>query len=93
MDWVSNSPPTNTCTATACTFMRAASSRSKAVFSLESSFKMLGPPLARTTIPPRWVGGMVERSMPRVHIKASAYGASGKMVTSTRSRPVVGPWK
>ena len=61
--------------------------------SFESSFKMLGPPLARITTPPRWVVGMVERRMPLVHIKASAYGASGRIVTSTRSRPVVGPWK
>ena len=65
-DWVSNSPPTKTCTATACTFIRTASSRSRAMRSFESSFRMLGPPLARITIPPRWVAGMVERKIPRV---------------------------
>ena len=54
---------------------------------------MLGPPLARITMPPRCVAGIVERSMPRVSISASAYGAIGTMFRSTRSRPVVGPWK
>ena len=71
-DWVSCSPPTNTCTATACTFIRAASSMSTAMRSSESSLRMLGPPLARITIPPRWVAGIVERRIPRVSISASA---------------------
>ena len=51
-DWVSYSPPTNTCTATACTFMRTASSMSMAIRSFESSLRIDGPPLARITTPP-----------------------------------------
>src|SRR5213080_4542840 len=43
IDWVSNSPPTNTWTAMAATPSRAASSTSTASCSLESSFRMLGP--------------------------------------------------
>ena len=66
---------------------------STAIRSLESSLRMLGPPLARITTPPRCVGGIVERSIPRVSISASAYGAIGTMFRSTRSSPVVGPWK
>ena len=54
---------------------------------------MLGPPLARMTIGLVVAGGIVVRRMPRVSISASAYGISGTMVTSTRSSPVVGPWK
>ncbi len=54
---------------------------------------MLGPPLALRTIPLVYVGGMIERRIPRVSISVSAYGISGRMFTSTRSRPVVGPWK
>ena len=72
IDCVSYSPPTNTCTATPWTFMRTASSMSTAIRSLESSLRMLGPPLARMTIPPRCVGGIVERRTPRVSISASA---------------------
>mgnify|MGYP001554701985 CR=1 FL=1 len=37
--------------------------------------------------------GMTERWMPRVSMRQSAYGARGRMVWSTRSRPLVGPWK
>ena len=48
---------------------------------------MLGPPLARITMPPRCVAGIVERRIPRVSISASACGAIGTMLRSTRSRP------
>jgi hypothetical protein len=92
-DWVSNSPPMNTCTATADTFMRTASSMLTAICSLDSSFKMLGPPLARMTMALRDSAGITLRRIPRVSISASAYGASGRIEMSTRSRPVVGPWK
>ena len=61
--------------------------------SSDSSRSMLGPPLARSTIGTRDAGGMVERTIPLVVISASAYGSSGTMDRSTRSRPVVGPWK
>src|SRR6059058_5077993 len=88
-DCVSNSPPMNTCTATAATLRRAASSTSTASCSFDSSFRMLGPPLARSTTPFVNVGGTVVRRMPRVHISAVAYGISGRMFTSTRSRPAV----
>ena len=71
-DCVSNSPPTKTCTAIAATFSRTASSMSTASCSFESSFRMLGPPLARITTPFPNVGGIVVRRMPRVHISASA---------------------
>ena len=92
-DCVSCSPPTKTWTATAETFIRAASSMSSAIRSFERSLRIDGPPLARITIPPRYVAGIVERSIPRVSINASACGAIGTIVRSTRSRPVVGPWK
>ena len=82
-----------TCTATADTFMRTASSMLTAICSLDSSFRMLGPPLARMTIALGDAGGITLRRMPRVSMSASAYGASGRMLRSTRSRPVVGPWK
>src|SRR5262249_7722761 len=61
--------------------------------SFESSFRMLGPPLARSTTPLASVGGMVVRRIPRVHMSALPWGSSGRMFTSTRSRPAVGPWK
>ena len=50
---VSNSPPMKTCTAIAATFRRIASSMLIAISSSESSFRMLGPPLARSTIAAR----------------------------------------
>jgi hypothetical protein len=92
-DWVSCSPPMKTCTATAAAFSRAASSMPTASRSSDSSRSTLGPPLARSTIGTPDAGGTVERTMPRVVISASAYGSSGRMDSSTRSRPVVGPWK
>ena len=49
-DCVSCSPPTNTCTARAWTFIRTASSRSIATRSLERSFRIDGPPVARLTV-------------------------------------------
>jgi hypothetical protein len=53
MDWVSCSPPMKTCTASAAALRRTASSMPMAICSSESSFRMLGPPLARSTMPPR----------------------------------------
>jgi hypothetical protein len=55
--------------------------------------RMLGPPLARSTIGTPEVAGIVERTIPRVVISASANPSSGTMDKSTRSSPVVGPWK
>ncbi len=69
--WVSNSPPMNTCTASAAALSRTASSTSSAICSLDSSLRMLGPPLARKTIALSVIGGMVVRRMPRVSINAS----------------------
>jgi hypothetical protein len=71
-DWVSCSPPMNTCTATAAALSRAASSMLTAICSSDSSRRMLGPPLARSTIGGLAAGGMVDRTMPRVVISASA---------------------
>src|SRR5262245_39831724 len=93
IDWVSYSPPSKTRTGIAATACRAASSTSMASCSCESSFRMLGPPLARSTTPLASVGGMVVRRIPRVHMSALPWGSSGRMFTSTRSRPAVGPWK
>jgi hypothetical protein len=70
--WVSCAPPIKTCTATALTFMRKASSMSTAICSLESSFSMLGPPLARMTTALVDDGSMTVRRIPRVSIRASA---------------------
>ena len=71
-DWVSNSPPMNTCTATAQALIRTASSMPTAICSSDSSRRMLGPPLARSTIGVPEAGGIVDRTMPRVVISASA---------------------
>ncbi len=79
-----------TWTATALTFMRTASSMSTAMRSSESSFRMLGPPLARMTTALVCDGSMTERRIPRVSINASAEGMSGLIVISTRSSPVCG---
>ena len=57
-DRVSNSPPTNTWTAMADAPSRTASSTSRAISSFDSSLRMLGPPLARRTIPAPIVGGI-----------------------------------
>jgi hypothetical protein len=92
-DWVSCSPPTNTCTARAATLRRTASSTSTAIRSSDSSLSTLGPPLARRTTGLAVVGGIIVRSAPRVHMSASACGSSGTMSRSIRSSPVVGPWK
>ena len=43
-----------------------------ATCSSDSSFRMLGPPLARSTTGVPDAGGMVDRTMPRVAISASA---------------------
>ena len=82
-----------TWTATAAALRRTASSMATATRSLDISLSMLGPPLARSTIGVPEVGGIVERTMPRVVISASANGSSGTIDRSTRSSPVVGPWK
>jgi hypothetical protein len=71
-DCVSNSPPMNTWTATAAALMRAASSMLTAICSSDSSRRMLAPPLARSTIGVPDAAGMVDRTMPRVVISASA---------------------
>ena len=84
----------NTCTATAAALRRTASSIDRAISSFDrSSLRIDGPPLARSTTPPRKVGGIEVRSTPRVHIRVSAQRASGAMSRSMRSSPVVGPWK
>jgi hypothetical protein len=62
----------NTCTATAAALILAASSMPTASRSSDSSRSTLGPPLARSTIGTRVAGGIVERTMPRVVISASA---------------------
>src|SRR5512135_3392294 len=64
---VSNSPPMYTWTAIAATFMRTASSMSTASNSFDSSFRMLGPPLARMTTPRVNVGVSHERNDVDVH--------------------------
>ena len=61
-----------TCTATAAALMRAASSMLTATCSSDSSFRMLGPPLARSTMGVPEAGGMLDRTIPRVAISASA---------------------
>ena len=55
--------------------------------------RMLGPPLARSTIGFCESAGMTERRMPRVQNSASQCGSSGTIERSMRSSPVVGPWK
>src|SRR5580693_7374979 len=92
-DWVSNSPPMKTWTATAQALIRTASSMLTASCSSDSSRRMLGPPLARSTMGVPDAAGIVDRTMPRVVISASAWASSGTIDRSTRSRPVVGPWK
>ena len=92
-DWVSFSPPMKTWTATAQAFSRTASSMATATCSLDSSLSTLGPPLARSTIGTFAVGGIVDLTIPRVVISASAKPSSGTIDRSTRSSPVVGPWK
>ena len=72
MDCDSYSPPMKTCTAMAQTFRRIASSMSMAICSLDSSFRMLGPPEARSTIDLPVAAGMTLRRMPRVSIRVSA---------------------
>ncbi len=92
IDCVSNSPPMNTCTPTPAALRRTASSMSSAICSLESSLRMEGPPLARSTIGLVQSAGMTERRMPRVQNRASHCGSSGTIDRSMRSSPVVGPW-
>ena len=75
------------------TFNRNTSSISTAMSSFESSLRMLGPPLKRNTTPPENADGITVRRIPRVTISVSAYRSKGTMVRSTRSNPVVGPWK
>ena len=73
---------------------RTASSMSMAISSSESSSrKMLGPPLARSTMGLPHSAGMSERKIPRVQNSASHDGNSGTIERSMRSSPVVGPWK
>ena len=93
-DWVSYSPPMNTWTATA----RGVDPDRV----LHADRDLLVGQLPQDAGPAagpqhdgrgRTAGGMVERTMPRVVISASAYGSSGTIDRSTRSRPVVGPWK
>ena len=91
---VSCSPPTNTWMPTPAAFNRTASSMSMAICSSEnSSRRMLGPPLARSTIGFCESAGTIERRMPRVQNSASQDGSSGRIERSMRSRPEVGPWK
>ena len=91
---VSCSPPMKTWMPTPAAFNRTASSMSIAICSSESSSrKMLGPPLARSTIGLPHSAGMTVRNMPRVQNKASQDGNSGTIDRSMRSSPVVGPWK
>jgi len=63
-----------TCTATAETFMRTASSMLTAICSLDSSLRMLGPPLARMTTALVRAGWNHCCKIHGVSIKASAYG-------------------
>ena len=91
---VSCSPPMNTWMPTPAALSRTASSMSIAICSSESSSRrMLGPPLARSTIGFCDSAGMTERRMPRVQNSASHCGSSGTIERSMRSSPVVGPWK
>jgi len=80
-----------TCTAIAATFMRIESSMSTAISSLDNSLSILVPPEARMTMAFVIEGGTTLRKIPRVNISVSAYGASGMMLTSIRSSPVVAP--
>ena len=66
---------------------------SSATSSSLSSLRIEGPPLARRKTGTSVSAGTVERRMPRVQKSASTFGRSGTMSMSTRSRPVVGPWK
>ena len=93
MERVSCSPPMNTWMPTPAALRRSASSMSMAICSLESSLRMLGPPLARSTIGFCDSAGMTLRRMPRVQNSASHEGRSGRIDRSMRSSPVVGPWK
>ena len=91
---VSNSPPMKTWMPTPAALSRMASSMSMAICSSDnSSRRMLGPPLARSTIGFWHSAGITERKMPRVQNSASQFGNSGTMDRSMRSSPVVGPWK
>ena len=83
----------NTWMPTPAALSRTASSMSMAICSSESSLRMLGPPLARSTIGFCEAAGITERKMPRVQKSASHWGSSGTMLRSIRSSPVVGPWK
>src|SRR5690606_8035353 len=58
-----------------------------------SSLRTLVPPEALSTTDRGRFAGTLVRRMPRVHIRASAYGTSSGRSTSGRSRPRVGPWK
>jgi hypothetical protein len=49
------------------------------------------PPEQRRTTGLLTVGGIMERSAPRVHISTSVYSTSGRMLRSIRSSPVAGP--
>ena len=70
-DWLSYSPPMKTWTARAAALALRPSSMSRASCSSESSLRMLGPPLARSTVPRPKLEGMVVRRIPRVSIRAS----------------------
>ncbi len=91
---VSCSPPMNTWMPTPAALRRTASSMSIAICSSDnSSRKIEGPPLARSTIGFCESAGITERKMPRVQNSASHCGNSGTIDRSIRSRPEVGPWK
>ena len=83
----------NTWTATAAASIRTASVMSIATRSSDSSLRTDGPPEARSTSALGLAAGTTVRTMPRVAISASAHGASGTTLRSTRSSPRVGPWK
>ena len=85
---VSCSPPMNTWMPMPAALSRTASSMSMAICSSDSSSRrMLGPPLARSTIGFCNSAGIIERRMPRVQNSASHSGSSGTIDRSMRSRP------
>ena len=91
---VSCSPPMNTWMPTPAALSRTASSMSIAICSSDNSSRRIdGPPLARSTIGFCDCAGTIERRMPRVQNSASQEGSSGRIERSMRSSPVVGPWK
>ena len=86
--------PTKIESAIPAAFSRMTSSISVMIVSLErSSSSTLFAPETRSTIGVSTVLGISARSMPRVSMSVSAWGASGTMLSDMHSRPVVGPRK